>query len=119
MPYATALRLATASLEMSPSDTPQGADGSALRVIHMLDECIKYIAHVAPDAEKIGLMSTTGTRESRVYRDLLEPRGYEVLEVDPEQQSDVHETIYNQVRCSPMHITIIYRYCARFVFAAS
>ena len=41
-------------------------------------------------------MSTTGTRESRVYRDLLEPQGYEVLEVPSEMQPELHDTIYNQ-----------------------
>jgi aspartate racemase len=73
-----------------------GADGSAVRLIHMLDECVSFIKDVAPSAKRIGLMSTTGTRESRVYRDLLEPQGYEVLEVPAVAQFDVHETIYNQ-----------------------
>ena len=62
----------------------------------MLDECVSFIKDVAPSAKRIGLMSTTGTRESRVYRDLLEPQGYEVLEVPAAAQVDVHETIYNQ-----------------------
>ena len=104
-----------------------GADGTTLRLIHMLDETVDMIKEAVPGCKKIGLMSTTGTRESRVYRDLLvsrhedslslsqmepqgsavtraclpagalqEPQGYEVLEVPPEQQAEVHETIYNQ-----------------------
>ena len=44
----------------------------------------------------IGLMSTTGTRTSRVWHDLLEPLGYKVVEVPEEQQADVHDAIYNK-----------------------
>ena len=73
-----------------------GADGTTLRLIHMLDETVKMIKEAVPDCKKIGLMSTTGTRESGVYRSLLEPQGYEVVEVPAEQQVEVHETIYNQ-----------------------
>jgi aspartate racemase len=42
-----------------------GADGSILRLVHMLDETVKLIKEVAPAAKKIGLMSTTGTRQVR------------------------------------------------------
>ena len=63
-----------------------GCDGSTLRVIHMLEETVKMIKEVAPECKNIGLMSTTGTRQTRVYRDLLEPQGYTVTEVPEEQQ---------------------------------
>ena len=57
---------------------------------------MNLIKEQAPTCKRIGLMSTTGTRESRVYRDLLEPQGYEVLEVPSEMQPELHDTIYNQ-----------------------
>ncbi len=61
-------------------------DGSTLRVIHMLEETVKMIKEVAPKCKNIGLMSTTGTRQTKVYRNLLEPKGYTVTEVPEEQQ---------------------------------
>ncbi len=62
----------------------------------MLDETVKLIKELAPDAKKIGLMSTTGTRQSRVYHNLLAPAGYQVIEVPEEQQAAVHDAIYNK-----------------------
>ena len=44
------------------------------------------IQEVTPAAKKIGLMSTTGTRSSKVYHNLLEPLGYEVVEVPVERE---------------------------------
>jgi len=73
-----------------------GADGTTLRLVHMLDETVKLIKEMAPEAKNIGLMSTTGTRQSRVYHDLLEPLGYTVIEVPPEKQGELHDAIYNK-----------------------
>lgn len=67
-----------------------------VRPLHMIREAVNMISEVAPDARKIGLISTTGTRNLRIYRDLLEPLGYEVLEVPEKMQSQVHDTIYNK-----------------------
>lgn len=74
----------------------RGATGGTVRIVHMLEETVKMIEELVPGCRKIGLMSTTGTRESRVYRDLLEPKGYEVVEVPEAMQSEVHEAIYNK-----------------------
>ncbi len=67
-----------------------------VRPLHMVREAVNMISEVAPDARKIGLVSTTGTRNLRIYRDLLEPLGYEVLEVPERMQPQVHDTIYNE-----------------------
>eukprot|EP00746_Dinoflagellata_sp_MGD_P022364 gnl/MRDRNA2_/MRDRNA2_152299_c0_seq1.p1 gnl/MRDRNA2_/MRDRNA2_152299_c0~~gnl/MRDRNA2_/MRDRNA2_152299_c0_seq1.p1 ORF type:complete len:359 (+),score=61.68 gnl/MRDRNA2_/MRDRNA2_152299_c0_seq1:83-1159(+) len=73
-----------------------GATGKTVRIVHMLEETVRLIQDLAPNCRKIGLMSTTGTRKSRVYRDLLEPKGYEVVEVPEAMQAEVHDTIYNK-----------------------
>ncbi|RLN57417.1 hypothetical protein BBJ29_004059 [Phytophthora kernoviae] len=59
--------------------------GSASNVhhVHMLEETMVFIATKLPMCTRVGLMSTTGTRQSRVYHDLLEPRGYTVVERQP------------------------------------
>uniref|UniRef100_H3GR09 Aspartate racemase n=1 Tax=Phytophthora ramorum TaxID=164328 RepID=H3GR09_PHYRM len=65
--------------------------------VHMLEETVAFIARELPLCKRIGLMSTTGTRESRVYHDLLEPRGYKVVEVSAgAMQQELHESIYNR-----------------------
>jgi len=45
---------------------------------------------------KIGIMSTTGTREVRVYDELLEANGFEVVWVPADAQAGLHEAIYNK-----------------------
>jgi len=65
-------------------------------VLNMIEETKKYIEEAFGDISRIGLMSTTGTREQRIYHDILEPLGYEVIEVDTEKQNDLHDTIYNK-----------------------
>jgi len=47
-------------------------------------------------SKKIGLMSTTGTREVGVYRKIFEPLGFEIVEVPEENQDELHDTIYNK-----------------------
>ncbi|KAE8902354.1 hypothetical protein PF005_g1077 [Phytophthora fragariae] len=65
--------------------------------VHMLEETVAFIARKLPSCKRVGLMSTTGTRSSRVYHDLLEPRGYTVVEVDARaMQQELHESIYNR-----------------------
>jgi aspartate racemase len=70
--------------------------GGRVCPVHMLRETLGLIALRGPKARKIGLMSTTGTRRSRVWHDLLETHGYTVLEVSEEKQELIHETIYHR-----------------------
>jgi len=72
-----------------------GLDGERLRLVHLIDETLAFVDEVVPECARIGLMSTTGTREAGVYRDLLEGRGYELIEVEYADQQQVHEAIYN------------------------
>jgi aspartate racemase len=63
--------------------------------VHMLDETVRFIQHYAPTCTRIGLLSTTGTRESRVYHDLMEPLGFTLIEIPHALQNELHESIYN------------------------
>ena len=69
--------------------------GHNIELVHMLDETVRLIQRTVPHCKKVGLLSTTGTRTSRVYHDLLEPAGFEVVQVPGELQAQVHDTIYN------------------------
>jgi len=76
-------------------------------LVNMIQQTADYLK--AQGIKKIGLMSTTGTRKTRVYRDVLEPNGATIYEVNDEPsktfthgttpfqagQAHLHECIYN------------------------
>lgn len=66
-----------------------------VQVLHMIDEVVSSIAREYPTLKKIGLLSTTGTRQQRIYHDRLETAGLSVIEVAEPVQDDLHETIYH------------------------
>jgi aspartate racemase len=68
----------------------------SVRYVHMLRETAAFIAERLPSCRRIGLLSTTGTRQSRVYHDLLTPLGYSIVEVGEALQPELHESIYNR-----------------------
>merc|ERR1740121_338648 len=63
--------------------------------IHMLQETGTLIQDIVPGARKVGLLSTTGTRRTGVYRNVLKPHGLEIVEVPESLQDELHDTIYN------------------------
>jgi len=70
--------------------------GPNLQLVHMLKESLELITQRRPGAQTIGLMSTTGTRRSGVWNRLLEGSGYQVLQIDEEEQEGLHEAIYHK-----------------------
>lgn len=66
-----------------------------IQVLHMLEETVQLIQERFPTVRKVGVLSTTGTRKTALYRNLLEGRGYQAVEVPIEQQEKVQEAIYH------------------------
>ncbi|GLE00847.1 hypothetical protein PINS_up009645 [Pythium insidiosum] len=66
-----------------------------VRCLHMLQETASFLAETAPHARRVGVMCTNGSRDARIFNDLLEPLGYEVLEVPADTQQELHDTILN------------------------
>lgn len=66
-----------------------------IKVLHIVKETIAYIKEHHPQA-KVGILSTTGTRDTGLYRDLFLKDGFEVVEPADDWQDRVHEAIYNQ-----------------------
>ena len=67
----------------------------SVRIVHMLQETANHLNETLPESNRcVGLISTTGTRDTNLYRDLLEPMGIEVVEVSS-SQSELHDTIYD------------------------
>lgn len=67
-----------------------------IQVINMIKETGAFIKESFPNAKKIGLMSTTGTRQVGVYNEVLEPLGFKIEEVQEEMQGELHDSIYNK-----------------------
>lgn len=66
------------------------------KLLHMPMEVCRYIDGIRPGISRIGIMATNGTYKCGLYRNLLEQRGYEVVEPDPTFQNDViHRMIYD------------------------
>jgi aspartate racemase len=66
-----------------------------IQILNMIEETGKYIRENFSGLKKIGLMSTTGTRNAGVYHTLLNSLGFEIIEVDKKNQDVLHDTIYN------------------------
>jgi len=64
-----------------------------IHLVHMLKETVAYCTGLG--AEKIGLLSTTGTRQTGVYKNMFQSVGMDVVEVDEDVQEQVHDAIYN------------------------
>ncbi len=69
---------------------------SGARIIHMLQQTVIHIDNTIPSAERIGILTTTGTRKSGVWRGLLEDRGFAVIQVPESMQEELHASIYDR-----------------------
>jgi aspartate racemase len=67
-----------------------------IRLLHMLEETAETIRELAPGARRIGLLSTTGTRKSGVYEEILGRHGLELILIPEEEQERLHEAIYHR-----------------------
>lgn len=64
-------------------------------IVNMIEETGNFIKNTYPDKKNIGLMSTIGTRNSKVYHDILTPLGFTIIEVPEDTQKALHDSIYN------------------------
>lgn len=68
-----------------------------IRLVHMLDETVGLLrARLGAGARRVGVLSTTGTRRSGVYDELLSRAGYEALFVPEADQDLLHAAIYDR-----------------------
>ncbi len=70
--------------------------GTKLSVLNMVEETIKYIKTKYRDINKIGILSTTGTRDYKIYENRLLSSGYKTLQITHKLQHELHNTIYNK-----------------------
>lgn len=71
---------------------------SKIKVLNMVDETGRYIKKNFPDISKIGVLSTTGTYKSGLYRKTLENMELEVITPTSDLQDNlIHPAIYDPV----------------------
>jgi len=70
--------------------------GSNIRLLNMIGETVDFIERELSGIGKIGILSTTGTYRSGLYKKALETRGYKVMKPTPHiQESQIHPAIYD------------------------
>lgn len=70
-------------------------NNSKVNVLHMVDETAKFIQSNYPDAT-VGVLSTNGTRNTGLYKQVLEKHGLKCIEPNDTLQNKVHAAIYDE-----------------------
>lgn len=69
--------------------------GSRVKLVHMIEEAAEFVRAMHPDLRTVGVLSTTGTRQTGVYAATLGRRGIDALMPDTAVQEAVHGAIYD------------------------
>ncbi len=68
---------------------------SKVKLIHMIDEVARFIQEEYPEINRVGVLSTLGTREARIYDDCLSINGLNLVPPDEMTLKKVHDAIYS------------------------
>ena len=66
-----------------------------LQLLHLVEETSKFIKEQYPNL-KVGVLSTTGTRDTALYKDIFTNNGIANIAPDDDLQTRVHQAIYNE-----------------------
>lgn len=70
--------------------------GHRVKLLHMIKEVGRFVRESYSELKSIGILSTTGTYQTRIYPMVLEPMGVRIVAPDVHiQDSLVHSAIYN------------------------
>jgi aspartate racemase len=70
--------------------------GSSVHFLHIIEETVRHIQYVYEDFSTIGVLSTTATRDLRLYTDRLEAAGLTgIAPTDDVQERVVNRSIYD------------------------
>lgn len=73
-------------------------DEISIPMIHMVRESVRYALKHFDHVEKIGIMATTGTVQSKVYHKECEKDGVKTLVPSEARQADVMHLIYDEIK---------------------
>lgn len=66
-----------------------------IRLLHLVEETAKFIRENHAGV-KVGILSTTGTRDTGLYKNVLAKFGVDCIEPDDDLQDSVHQAIYDE-----------------------
>ncbi len=70
--------------------------GGAIKLLNMIEETVCFIERTYPNIKIVGILSTTGTYKSGVYRQALKEKNYSViLPTWDTQETFIHPSIYD------------------------
>ena len=64
--------------------------------LNLLDETLLYAVKVLPEENRVGLIASTGTVKSRLFHDVFEKEGIEIIAPDKKEQEQVMEAIFGE-----------------------
>lgn len=70
----------------------------SIPIIHMVKESVQYALDHFEHVERIGIMGTTGTIQSKIYHKECEKNGIEAVVPSTERQEDVMSLIYDEIK---------------------
>lgn len=71
--------------------------GIKLRILHMVQTSVSYIRKNYPQVERVGVLATQGTYQTRLYDQALEDVGLEAIVPDPViQEENVQAALYSK-----------------------
>lgn len=85
---------------------------SNVKIVHMINEVASFIQKTYPKIRNIGVLCTTGTYKTKVYSNILEPKGYRViLPNEVVQESIVHKATFDpnygiKAQSAPVTVTV-------------
>ncbi len=71
---------------------------TTIPILNMLEETVKEIKRVKPDAKKVGLLATRGTIEANLYDDYIKAAGYEEVKPTAEIVDMTEDLIYHDIK---------------------
>jgi len=66
-----------------------------VRLVHMLEETVKYMNERLPSIASVGILCTTATREAKIFDGVLEGTPISPVYVEDEDQGELQESISN------------------------
>lgn len=67
-----------------------------IKLLNLIEETVAYLRSLSPKPRVIGVLSTTGSRTTGIYRDALEKQGFTPVELDEQSHSSlVQNAIYD------------------------
>ena len=70
-------------------------NGSQIKLLHMIHQTVEFIKTSFP-ASKIGVLCTTGTKNTHLYKNVIESNLLTCIEPNDELQTKVHLAIYDE-----------------------